>query len=265
MKHRLQDAFNQIHADQKLKTRTMEFLENASDGYRKRTLTLYKRMIAAVACLALLFSIGTGYSAYLTPAFAISIDINPSIELGINRFNKVVSVETFNEDGYLVMSNVDVFYLNYEVALKRILADKGMEKYISQNEFIAVTVCGRNEEKNNELLDHVTACTSSYKNVHCTSGASEEVTAAHEAGMSFGRYKAFLELQALNPDITAEDIQDLTMCQIRNMIDELSGSADQTNRNDGTGRCGKDPYSGHKSGCGKGIGNGSCQREGAGN
>lgn len=268
MKHRLQDAFNKIHAEQELKISTMEFLENTPRGYRKRNVSFSRRLIAAVVCFALLFSAGTGCSAYLTPAFAISIDINPSIELGINRFNKVVSVDTFNEEGDFIMSDVNVYYLNYEDALERILDDKDMKKYITQNQLIAVTVFGKNEENNNELLDHVTACTSSYKNVHCSSGNSGEVMAAHEAGMSFGKYKAFLELQALNPDITAEDIKDLTMRQIRDMIAELSGNTDEANsdgtgENSGSDKC-KRGHFGHGSGYGNGQGNGLCPQKNSG-
>ena len=266
MKHRLQDAFDKIHAEPELKSHTMEFLANNTNKYRKRRLLSSKRLIATAACFILLLSAGMGYSVYLTPTFAISIDINPSIELGINRFDKVVSVETYNEDGYAVMSAMDVYYLDYKDALGLILADKGMKEYMVQDQLIAVTVFGRNEDKNNEMLDDVAACTASYANVHCSSGNSKEVAAAHEAGMSFGKYKAFLELQALDPDITAEDIQGLTMRQIWDMIDELSGNIDGTNRNGNTGGCGSEQHTGHGSGQGRnrGHGRGFYQQEGAG-
>lgn len=260
MKRKLQDAFDKIHAEQTLKDGTMEFLKNAANGYRKRRIISAKRMIAAAACFVLLVSAGTAYSAYLTPAFAISIDINPSIELGINRFNKVVSVDTYNEDGYAVMSAIDVYYQNYKDALEQILADKGMKKYIAQNQLIAITVFGKTEDKNNEMIDNVATCTACYANVHCSSGNSKEVTAAHEAGMSFGKYKAFLELQALDPDITAEDIQGLTMRQIWDMIDELSGNMDETKQNDSAGKHGRGRHAGH----GLGQGNGSCRQENSG-
>lgn len=252
MKRRLQDTFDKIHADQELKDRTIKFLENTTNGYNKKKITSFKWLTAVAACFVLFLFAGAGYSAYMTPAFAISIDINPSIELGINRFNKVVSVDTYNEDGYDVMSDIDVNYLDYKDALEQILADKDMKKYITQNQLISITVFGKNEDKNNEMLDNLATCTSHYTNVHCSSSNSKEVAAAHEAGMSFGKYKAFLELQALDPDITTEDIQGLTMRQIWDMIDELSGNADGTNQNDSTGNCGKGQHGGHGAGHGRG-------------
>lgn len=254
MKHRLQEAFDKIHAEQEIQSRTIEFLENhLNKGGKKRSVSV--KWIAAVACFALLLPVGMGFSTYLTPAFAISIDINPSIELGVNHFNRVVSVDTYNEDGYAVMSAVDVYHLNYKEALEQILTDEGMKEYIVQDQPIAVTVFGKDEKKSSELLDTVAACTSSYANVHCASGNSREVAEAHGVGLSFGKYKAFLELKALDPDLTVEEIRGLTMCQIWDRIDELSGN-DSTNRNSVTDGCGW----GRHNGWGQGRGNGLCRQ-----
>ena len=118
----------------------------------------------------------------MIPSFAIRIDINPSIELGVNHSNKVVSVDTYNEDGYTVMSDINVYNMDYTDALELILADKDMKEYVVQNQLIAVTVFGKNETKNDELLYNVASCTSAYANVHCSSGNSQEVAAAPEAG-----------------------------------------------------------------------------------
>ncbi len=228
MNTRMKEALDKVHAEEALKEHTKEFLAKKTNGYRKKNFLPYKGLVAAAACLLFVFLGWRGYLAYFTPTFVISVDVNPSIELGINRFEKVVSVETYNADGYAVMSAINVNYLNYQDALERILADKNMESYLTQNQMIAVTVSGEDENKKNEMLANVTACTRSYGNVHCSSCGSEEVDAAHDAGLSLGKYRAFLELQELNPEITVEDVQGLTMHQIRDMIDALSDGADGT-------------------------------------
>lgn len=262
MKRRLQETFDNIHTEDELKNRTLEFLEDVADGYRNKGIIPAKCLIAAAVCFALLLFARIGYLAYLTPAFAISIDINPSIELGINRFNKVVSVDTYNEDGYAVMADMKVYYLNYKEAMKVILTDEDMKKYIMQDQPISVTVFGKNESKNNEMIDNVVTCTYPYANICCSSCDFQEVKAAHEAGISFGKYKAFLELQALNPDIKTEDIQGLTMCQIWDMIDELSGGINGTDRNSSTGRYHRGRHNG--SGPGRGRGSGICRQKSSG-
>ena len=191
MNTRMKEAFDKVHAEEELKNHTKAFLAKKTNGYGKKSFFPYKGLAAVAVCLLFVFFGWRGYLAYFTPTFLISVDVNPSIELGINRFEKVVSVETYNEDGYAVMSALNVNYLNYQDALERILADKSMEPYLTQNQVVAVTVSGEDENKKNEMLTNVAACTKSYANVHCSSCNSEEAGAAHDAGLSLGKYKAF--------------------------------------------------------------------------
>lgn len=221
---RLKEAFDQIRAEEELKAHTREFLLQKIQSSHKRTVFSLKRLAVAAACLLLLFS--GGCYTYFTPAYAISVDVNPSFELGINRFDKVVSVEAYNQDAYRLTTSLDVRYLDYRDALERILSDPNMEAYLIEDQPVAVTVFGADEKKNSEMLANVTACTSSYLNVHCACASREEVSAAHACGMSFGKYRVFLELQALDSDVTAEEVQALTMCQLQGRIENLSGGTD---------------------------------------
>ena len=66
------------------------------------------------------------------------------------------------------------------------------------------------------------SCTVGKRNVYCYSAQGEEVEDAHKAGLSYGKYKAFLEVQELDPNITVSEIQHMTMREIRELIDELS-------------------------------------------
>ena len=46
--------------------------------------------------------------------------------------------------------------------------------------------------------------------------------------MSVGKYRAFLELQALDPSVTAEEVQSMSMREIRDRIAALSGGETET-------------------------------------
>lgn len=230
MHKRLQGAFDKIRAEEELKNRTREYLIHKTKGYGKRRPVLTGKLAGALMCFALLL-LGAGYFVCLTPSFVISVDVNPSIELGINRFDRVVSVETFNEEGEALMAGTDVFYLDYEKALEQILTDGNMEQYTAQGQLVSVTVFGEDEEQSKEMMGQVSACMASHTNVHCFLGNSAEVSQAHALGLSCGKYQAFLELQALDPDITVEEVRELTMCQIQDRIDALSkdtGEREQT-------------------------------------
>ena len=53
---------------------------------------------------------------------------------------------------------------------------------------------------------------------------AEEVENAHEAGFSCGKYKVFLEIQELDPRITAKEVKNMSMKEMRDLLKELSGT-----------------------------------------
>lgn len=226
MNERIKGAFDSIHAGEALKDRTREFCSQKTGKYQKKPVRAYRRLVLAAACLLFVVLCGGGWYFYFTPVASISVDVNPSIELGINRFDRVVSVEGYNEDGRALADSLHVWLLPYEEALDRILSGESMAQYMTPKHFVSVTVVGESQEKSGEMLERVSSCANHHANVHCSSGNAEEVSAAHEAGLSFGKYQAFLELQALDPTVTPEDVQGLTMRQIRDRIAALSGGTE---------------------------------------
>lgn len=238
---RLKEAFDNIRADDEIKRHTREFLARKTEGYRRGSSFPYGRLAAVMAaCLMMAIIGGGGYFLYFIPVSSISVDVNPSIELGINRFDRVVTVDTFNADGDDIMSSVNVRFMDYRDAMDKILNQESEEAYLSEDSCIAITVSGAAEGKQREMLAHLHTCAASYGNVHCSSGSHVDAEAAHEAGMTLGRYQAFQELQALDPSVTAEDIEGLTMSQIWDRIAELSGNTGDTgqDRNVGQNGCG---------------------------
>ncbi len=255
MNDRIKNAFDTIRAEERLKAETREYI--ARKAYGRRTPGFCMRRWAAAAAAFLFFvlaGIGGGL-LYFTPTSVISVDVNPSIELGVNRFDKVVSVKGYNEDGRALASSLHVRFLDYRDALDRLLKDTGLSKYVEEGQLVSVTVTGKSEKKSEEMLADVTSCTASVnENISCSCGNYEQMSAAHAAGMSFGKYKAYLELKSLDPEITEEDVRGLTMRQIRDMTDARSGSTkdtaeseNQENRDAGNGQ-------GNGYGCGNGHG-----------
>lgn len=236
MNNRIQEAFHNIHADSDLKANTVDFVCSKTNQYQKSHFFSYKRFAAVVVCLLLVLFGQKGYSVYFTPVSTISIDVNPSIEFSVNQFDKVIDVESYNEDGEMLVSSMkNMRFLDYKKALNLLLQNENMASYLTQDQTIIITVFGASDQKNDEMLAGLSTCTASYSNVHCSSGHSEEVTEAHSFGLSCGKYRAFLELQALDPSITLEDIRDLSMRQIQDMIIERSnGAADASEENETT-------------------------------
>ena len=121
MTDRIKAALDAIHAEEELKQRTQEYLARTLYGKRRRLTPLRQlRPALAAACLLLVLCLGGSY-LYFTPTAFLSVDINPSLELGINRFDRVVSVEAYNEDGQALSDTLEIKYLDYRDALEQII------------------------------------------------------------------------------------------------------------------------------------------------
>lgn len=240
MNKQWQEAFDQIHAEDQLKDHTMEYLSRKVYRRRRPRFSPLRGIAAAAAFLAVLFLAG-GSWLYFTPEAYISIDINPSLELGINRFDRVVSVEGWNEDGDDLADSLDIKYMDYTDAIETLLSDQVVEDYLSQNGLMDLTVACENTSRHDEILENVESCTSEHTNIRCHSGDMEEMHEAHNEGLSFGKYRAYLKLKELEPSFTADDVRDLSMREIQDLIEEYSDgsswkpSEDSPSRDDSSG------------------------------
>lgn len=226
MNNALKVLFTPIHAEEDLKDRTRTFLAERTRSYTEAKTKKRRYSAYAAACACLLLVLLGGRLLYFTPTAAISIDINPSIELSVNRFDRVIEVTGFNEDGQQFSSALDVKYKNYAQAVEQIIQHDSITALLSDDEIMTITVIGSDGRQSAQILSGIRTCTAGQGNIDCYSARPEEAAAAHEAGLSCGKYRAFLELQLLDPDITPEAVQGMTMREIRDRISRLLSDAD---------------------------------------
>ena len=232
MRDHLKCAFHKVHAEKQLKDNTKAFLYEKTNGYTRVKPAYRRRLIPVVACFLLFIS--GGYWLYFTPTVAISIDINPSIELGVNRFDKIVSIYAYNSDGQILADSLDIKYRDYTDAINQILTSESISDLLSDDEIMTIGVIGSEDERSATVLAEIESCVNGEPNAYCYYANSREVEKAHELGLSYGKYRAYLELQSLNPEITAEDVQNMTMREIRDLIGALSDD-DDTGEDAGNG------------------------------
>lgn len=265
MRDELKTALDKVTADDTLRQSTRAFLarQTGDFGAAKARPRMARRMAAALACFVLVVAGGTGWWAYFSPTCAISIDINPSVELGVNRFDRVVSVEGIGADGEALAETLAIRFLSYADALNALLADPTVEGYLAQDEVLSIAVAGDNEAQAGAILAQAESCAAGTRNVYCHAADSAEMEHAHEAGLSFGKYQAFAVLQSLDPSVTADDAQGMTMREIHDRIAALDPEAALTLYGGGHGH-GSGAGHGNSAGNGQGDGAGNGQGDGAG-
>ena len=216
------ELFKPIRAKEELKNQTIAFLAQRTQGYTTTTVKHHKYPLYATVCICFLFMLFGGHWLYFTPTAEINIDINPSIEMSINRFDQVIDINDFNEDGRKLADSLNIKYKNYADAVEQVLNNDTITALLSNDEVMTITVTGADGQQSAKILSGVEAFTEERRNTYCFYASSEEVADAHEMGLSCGKYRAFLELQLLDPNITPEAVQEMTMREIRDLIDRLS-------------------------------------------
>lgn len=251
----IKQLFDPIRADESLKQHTLDYLSRQTNGYHRRSRfsVISPSLIVLALSLVLLLGIG-GHFLYFTPRTIISVDVNPSIELEVNRFGRVITVEAFNDDGIAIVSSVRLRFLDYESALAKLLQAETMAEYLADEHLVSISIFGDAEAVCHHMLNRLSTCISEYDNVHCSSGNREFEADAHAVGLSCGKYKAYLELLALDPTVTPDEVKDLTMRQIHDRINALSGEIVYPNHSSGNHG---GSHSGNNNGTGNGNGHGS--------
>lgn len=229
MDHKVREAFEQIHANADLKQKTKDALAKRLSNKRRMPVGRVP-LTAAFACMAALV-LATGiYFSYTTPVAAVSIDVNPSIELQVNLFDRVISVQGYNEEGTKLAESLSVENMNYTEAIDCILENETLLSYQNDGDQVEITVTSNSQNRARRMQDCICKDTAAQEqNVHCLEN-HEEVEEAHEHGLSFGKYRAFLELQQLDPNITVDDVMDMSMCEIQDLI---RGNGGNGSREDG--------------------------------
>lgn len=213
MNDSIKEVFDSIHVEESLKEDTKIYVNQALKRRHKKRV---RYVLATVAILMVFIGIG-GYKAYYTPVAALSLDMDPSIELEVNMFNRVISMKEYGNER--LGENVSVDHMDYIEAIQTLLSTEASEN-------LEVTIYCHSKNQTQKIQDTLTKQISISKEYVYHTSNHDEVNTAHELGMSFGKYRAYLSLLEVDPDMTVEEVEALSMSEIH---DCLRGQLQQQN------------------------------------
>ncbi|MDE6918115.1 MAG: hypothetical protein K2P39_15125, partial [Lachnospiraceae bacterium] len=190
----IQKSMEEIRASEEMKQNTLRYLEaqrtRQSRRFFQRRQYAALRYAVAVVCVFFLAGVG-GYSVYSRPVSYISIDVNPSIELEINRFDKVVSAKGYNADGQDILQHVPLKNISYLQAIDRLLQDAYYSRYLNRDSQLVLTVVS---DRSDAMLEQIQA-NDRFQTYGAVTYSSDTacMNEAHQHEMSFGKYRAYLE------------------------------------------------------------------------
>ena len=207
MDERIRRAFDAVRADEDLKQKTLDALE------RRQTRSAPRRrpLAVAFAALALVVLTTAGGLAYTTPAAAVSVDADASVELAVNAFGRVVGVRCYDDDAQAVVDATPVLHHAWTQAAA------ALSDALSGTDGATVTVSADSGHCERLLSDGGAA------GLTCYALDPETAQAARDAGLSLGKYRAYLALSALDPTVTQDEAGEMTMGEIQQCIDACEG------------------------------------------
>ena len=92
-------------------------------------------LIAAAACLCLLLGGGFGLKSYRVNHMVdatVSLDVNPSVELQVNQKERVLNVKAMNEDGRIIVGDMDLSGSSLDVAVNALIGSMLQNGYLNE-------------------------------------------------------------------------------------------------------------------------------------
>ncbi|MHB1392760.1 MAG: anti-sigma factor domain-containing protein [Clostridia bacterium] len=190
----------------------------------------YRRLASMAACFLACIFLSTGVYAYYTPYSYVSVDINPSIALSLNRFERVISVNPLNEDAVSLLKDTKgLKNQDIDEALSSIIKSASQKGYIdakTENQ-IMVVVSANNHKQEAELAEMVTAAaTNELSKVNDNYGVMVEkasVESYKEAlsnKVSPGKEILADRLREIIPEIKDEEVRDMSVKEVVHLINE---------------------------------------------
>ena len=199
----------------------------AAPACRAKAAFWKRAALAAAACLALVLVGVGGYRWYAEPTALVSVDVNPSVELELNRFDTVMAARGVNADGQALLESVPVAGKTYAEAMDALASSEAFSRYVSDDSYVEITVVCDDAEQARALEEASGACLASLPcEGACQAAGRGEWQAAREAGMGVGRYRAALELMACDPSVTLEECARMSMRELRDRIAACGGSSE---------------------------------------
>ena len=144
MKQDIRKAFDTVRCQDGLKERTRSHVLGRMRQRQPKPAMHRMKLIVSLACLLVFAGSGFGgYQLYYAEAATISIDVNPSIELGINRWGRVIEEVPYGRDGETVLREVSLRHLEYEEALERLIGSEAMQDYLKKDALLSITLENR--------------------------------------------------------------------------------------------------------------------------
>lgn len=206
--------------------------ERIEKGMKKKFNIFGKGFVGVAAAACVLFAVGVVgvpyYGNNFVPDSHVDIDVNPGVEIVTNKKNKVLEVQSTNQDGAAVIDGMNLKNTELKVAVNALIGSMVQKGYIqNDNTGILVTVRNDNEDKANkvkaEVLNDINTAlsTNSVQATVINQTVKSTVDAkkfAAEINISIGKAVFVLNLAAKDGSLDAKELAKMKVSEIASLV-----------------------------------------------
>lgn len=199
--------------------------------------------VAALAAAACLCVLAMGGGAFYYHAMnrviesVIGLDVNPSIELSVNRKNRVLKAAALNEDAVIILGDMDLEGVDVNIAVNALVGSMVTNGYFGElDNAILVTVTNDSVSKASQLrtsIVHDIEQTLEENQVQAivydqqVIERTEIKQLADEYGVSYGKAYFLKELIDQNQELTMDDMEPLSAMTMEQIAAEIGSRSYQ--------------------------------------
>ncbi len=190
---------------------------------------ILKPALVLTCLLIVFFGINTYQNTYRSFA-TIYLDVNPSIEVTINRNDKVLMVKALNEDAEKIIDGMDFRGSSLKVTLNALIGSLVRNGYINEvNNSVLVSIANTDitsgKQLENELLNEISSLIENGSVLSQQVYADDNVKAlAEEYGISLGKAQLIIDLADSSGTYSYRELVGLTVHEL-NLLNKKTEDA----------------------------------------
>jgi len=198
------------------------------------------KVATIAACLCLLIGAGIGFQSYQvnhTVDTTVSLDVNPSIEIQVNQKERVLQVIPLNDDGKIIIGDMDFSGSNLDVTVHAIIGSMLQNGYLNElTNSILISVDNNDPTRGAALQERLTAEVNRLLQTETFSGSVLSQTVAksddlqqlaEKYGITKGKTQLIQAILSENPLHTFEDLVPLSINELNLLLNTKPAATTQ--------------------------------------
>lgn len=195
-----------------------------------------RRVVQLLAACLVAASLTVGTLAVANETAQVEVGGTSSIELGLNRLGVVVRVDASDPDLDSQAEGLGLVGKSCTEALEIISADADLQQTMADEGMLVINVSSSSDSQQQGVLSQCETASESFScETTCMASRASLHDEAAANGMGAARYSVYLQIAQIDPSVTVEQCQDMSMRQLRDLLAQVQAQANAAGNSENSG------------------------------